>query len=117
MQQRWSCCELVSKWEIVGYGALLSSYSRDLCFSHDCTPVRLYYPPMYIGDLGGSGASVTPDWGCGGQRAPEAKNQVVFAHGFYAHCIIVPVLELLVLGVGKHYIFVSWLCILYRVVL
>ena len=43
--------------------------------------------------------------------------QLVLAHGFSAHCIIVPVLELLVSGVGKHYIFVSWLCILYWVVL
>ena len=75
--------------------------------------IRLCIPGIW----GVWGPLLTPGWGCGGQRAPEAKNQVVFAHGFSAHCIIVPILELLVLGVGKHYIFVSWLCILYRVVL
>ena len=51
---------------------------------------------MYNGDLGGPGASMTPGWGCGGQRAPEAKNRVVFGTWFSAHCIVVPVLELVV---------------------
>ena len=52
-----------------------------------------------------------PRRGLGG-NAPEAKNRVVFGTWFSAHCIIVPVLELVVSGVGKHYIFISWLFIL-----
>ena len=104
VQQRWSCCESVSKWEIVGYGAWLSSYSRDIFFSRVCTPgglytrVRLYTP-----------------WGL--YTLPRRWVRVVFGPFFSTQCIIVPVLELVVSVVGKHYILVSWLCILYQVVL
>ena len=63
---------------------------------------------MYTVDVGGPGATTDPRLGVRGPARPrrgfggnahEAKNRVVLAHGFSAHCIVVPVLELAVLGV------------------
>ena len=38
-------------------------------------------------------------WGVRGPARPRSQNRLVLAHGFSAHCIVVPVLELVVLGV------------------
>ena len=41
--------------------------------------IRLCIPGIW----GVRGPLLTPGWGCGGQRAPEAKNRVVFGTWFF----------------------------------